>query len=335
MSQAARTVQVVDHIDVAHLAAERTRVLHEALMARPISIPPLWFYDERGSILFDEITRLEEYYPTRSERSILEAEAEAIIALAAPRTLVELGSGTCEKTRVLLDAMASDGRLDMIVPLDISSEMLERSVHELAREYPESSVVGIAADFTDGLEHLTTVGPAMIAFLGSTIGNLRPPERADFLRNVAATLRPGDSFLLGCDLIKDPARLLAAYDDAQGVTADFNRNMLRSINRAFEANFDEDLFDHVATWDPDAAVIEMRLRSRTQMAVEVTGLGLTLDLDEGEDILTETCSKFTVDGMTSELAAAGLRTDAVYLDAAGDFALLLARPDAPLEVEQP
>jgi len=326
MAQDDRSVKIIDRIDAAHLAIERHRALQVGLSAQPASIPPLWFYDERGSILFDEITRLEEYYPTRTERSILEREAGAIVTLAKPRALVELGSGTCEKTRVILDAMEAADLLECIVPLDISTAMLERSVQELASEYPTSSVIGVAADFTDGLEHLGPMPPKMVTFLGSTIGNLLPVERARFLSDVAASLGPSDWLLLGCDLIKDPSRLLAAYNDSQGLTAAFNRNMLSSLNQGVGADFDPELFDHIATWDPERAVIEMRLRAKCAMSVEITDLDLSLDLEEGDEILTETCAKFTVAQVRDELIAAGLTTEAVYLDDASDFALLLARP---------
>lgn len=322
----ARSVRIIDRTETEHLAQQRLSSLRQSLTSRPIAISPLWFYDEEGSLLFDQITRLDEYYPTRTERAILEREAVSIVELAQPRALVELGSGTCEKTRVILDAMEAAGLLDCIVPLDISAEMLERSVHELAGDYPRSSVVGVAADFTDGLAHLEPMPSKMVTFLGSTIGNLLPDERANFLSEIERSLAPGDWFLLGCDLIKDTHRLLAAYDDALGLTGTFNRNMLVSLNHAVGASFDPERFDHVVTWNPTTTTIEMRLRAQSAMTVDIEALEISIDFHEGEEILTETCSKFTVVQMRDELSAAGLVTEAVYLDDDEDFALLLARP---------
>ena len=316
---------IVRYVDDDDLGSAHRAQLRHALSQRPIVIPPMWFYDEDGSLLFDEITRLDEYYPTRTERSILEASSREIVERARPRSLVELGSGTCEKTRVLLDAMRRGGLLETIVPLDISSEMLERSVEELSGEYPGVDVVGVVADFSGGFEFLEEFGARLVAFLGSTIGNFRPTDRARFLTDVAASLGSDDWFLLGFDLVKDPRRLVAAYDDSAGVTAAFNRNMLSSLNHAVGANFEPDQFEHVAVWNEQSSSIEMRLRALCDMDVTITDLDLDFHVTAGEEILTETCAKFTIAGMAAELGEAGLDVAQVFSDDAQDFALMLAK----------
>ena len=325
MASRSTHASIVRYLDDDDLGSAHRTALLNGLAQRPIAIPPMWFYDEHGSLLFEEITRLEEYYPTRTERSILETSSTAIVERAQPRSLVELGSGTCEKTRVLLDAMRDRGLLETIVPLDISSEMLERSVDELSSEYPGTEVVGVVADFSGGFDFLAEFPARLLAFLGSTIGNFRPDDRSRFLRDVAQSLGPDDWFLLGFDLVKDPARLVAAYDDAAGVTAAFNRNMLASLNYTFDANFDAQQFEHHAVWNPDSSSIEMRLRARSTMDVTLNVLGLELRIHAGEDLLTETCAKFTITGMASELSAAGLDVEQVFSDPDDDFALMLAR----------
>ena len=296
------------------------------LRSRPRQIASTWFYDEEGSRLFDEITRLEEYYQTRTERSLLGAHAGQIIEASAARSLLELGSGTCEKTRVLLDELARQGRLERIVPIDISSEFLERSVVELAAEYPQAVVTGLVDDFDGALAALPPAPARLVAFLGGTIGNLRPAERASFFDRLAAQLTDGDSFLLGVDLIKAEDRLLAAYDDAKGVTAEFNRNVLAVLNRSLDGDFDLEAFDHVARWDAEESWIEMRLRARRPQRVRLRSLELVVDFDEGEDLLTEISAKFTVGSISAELEGAGLEVLESFTDPDGDFALILARP---------
>jgi len=295
------------------------------LAASPKVLSPVWFYDEVGSRLFDEITRLPEYYLTRAERSILVASAGEVVAQAGADTLVELGSGTSEKTRLLLDAMAGAGTLRRFVPLDVSEEVLREAAADVAASYG-IEVHAVVGDFSRHLDELPREGRRLVAFLGSTIGNLVPDERARFLTAVRATLRDDDSLLLGTDLVKDRARLLAAYDDAAGVTARFNRNVLCVLNAELWGDFDPEAFDHVACWDEGHRWIEMRLRSRRRQDVTLAAVDRTVRFAAGEEVRTEVSAKFTPEQVELELAAAGLRTDRRWTDAAGDFLVSLARP---------
>ncbi|MGW2282598.1 L-histidine N(alpha)-methyltransferase [Streptomyces sp. NPDC001770] len=291
------------------------------LSRRPKTLPPKWFYDARGSELFEEITRLPEYYPTRAEREILVAHAADIAAASGARTLIELGSGSSEKTRHLLDALPL---LHSYVPVDVSESALTGAAEALLAERPELNVHALIADFTGGLALPGTPGPRLVAFLGGTIGNLLPEERATFLRSVRSILSPGDALLLGTDLVKEPATLVAAYDDASGVTAAFNRNVLEVVNRALDADFDPGAFDHVARWDADAEWIEMRLRARSALTVKIHELDLVVSFEEGEELRTEVSAKFREDRVRGELDAAGLRLDQWWTDSAGRFAVSLA-----------
>jgi L-histidine N-alpha-methyltransferase len=304
--------------------------VHAGLTSGPKTLPPKWFYDERGSKLFDEITRLPEYYPTRTERAILAAEAGQIAKLTRFETLVELGSGTSEKTRLLLDAGRRAGTLHGYVGFDVDEVTLAQAGSVLAAEYPGLAVTGVVGDFEKHVPLLRDVGSGrrMIAFLGSTIGNLDPSERAAFLADVRAALRPGDFFLLGADLVKDAGRLVAAYDDAAGVTAEFNRNVLRVINARLGADFDPDAFEHVALWNAPDERIEMWLRAARAMAVQVPALELTVDFAAGEPMRTEISTKFRRAPLEAELTAAELEPVAFFTDPAGDFALSLSRPCA-------
>ena len=295
------------------------------LAATPKWLSPVWFYDEVGSRLFEEITRLPEYYLTRAERSILVASADEIAARARADTLVELGSGTSEKTRLLLDAMAAAGALRRFVPLDVSEEVLREAAVDVAASYG-IEVHAVVGDFSSHLGDVPGEGRRLVAFLGSTIGNLVPEERARFLASLRETLREGDTFLLGTDLVKDRARLLAAYDDAAGVTARFNRNVLSVLNAELRGDFDPEAFDHVACWDEERRWIEMRLRSRRDQVVELAAVGRTVHFAAGEEVRTEVSAKFTPGQVEAELAAAGLRVDRGWTDPAGDFLLTLARP---------
>jgi L-histidine N-alpha-methyltransferase len=309
----------------AYLDALRHDV-HAGLTATPKSLPPKYFYDARGSDLFNEITRLPEYYPTRAETEILEGHARDIARLTRCESLVELGSGTSAKTRLLLSALVSEGSLREFVPFDVDPAVLSQASSALGLEYPALAVSPIVGDFEVHLDALPRdAGRRVIAFLGSTIGNLEPPERAVFLRSVAAVLRPGDAFLLGTDLVKNVERLQRAYDDAAGVTAEFNRNVLVVINRELGADFDVDSFEHIARWDTEQEWIEMRLRSSRAQRVTVTDLGLTIEFAEGEEMRTEISAKFRSDRVARELAAAGMVSERFWTDAAGDFALTLAR----------
>jgi L-histidine N-alpha-methyltransferase len=308
-------------------AAEALRAdVLAGLTATPKELPPRWFYDERGSELFDRITRLPEYYPTRSERAILAARAGEIAAAAGADVLVELGSGTSEKTRLLLTAMRGAGTLRRFVPFDVDPSVLRAAGAALREEYPGLEVDGVVGDFTRHLGELPTDGRRMVAFLGSTIGNLAPAERAAFLADLAATLQPGDSFLLGTDLVKDEGRLVRAYDDAEGVTAEFNRNVLLVLDRELKADFDPEAFAHVARWDAEHEWIEMRLRSVRDQQVNVAALDLGVSFAAGEEMRTEISAKFRREGVERELAAAGLAMTRWWTDPAGDFGLSLAQP---------
>jgi L-histidine N-alpha-methyltransferase len=295
----------------------------------PKSLPPKWFYDAQGSALFDKITELPEYYPTRAEREILHARATEIAGLTGARTLVELGSGSSDKTRVLLDALRARRTLRCYVPVDVSEPALVAASQALSAEYPGLDVRAVVSDFE---EHLglpadgAAPAPRLVAFLGSTIGNLLPGQRAAFLARIHAGLRPGDFFLLGTDLVKDPAALVAAYDDASGVTAEFNKNVLSVLNAELGADFDPDAFEHVAVWDPEAEWIEMRLRSRMAQTVQVPGVGLTVDFASGEEMRTEVSAKFRRRGVEQELAAAGFVMRSWWTDAADRFGLSLSVP---------
>jgi L-histidine N-alpha-methyltransferase len=298
------------------------------LTASPKDLPPKWFYDERGCELFDEITRLPEYYPTRAERTILEARAADIARATGADTLVELGSGTSEKTRLLLHALADAGTLRRFMPFDVSEPTLRWAAVAIEAEYPGVEVHAVVGDFERHLGDLPRDrhDRRVVAFLGGTIGNLAPAARAAFLADVAAGLADGDAFLLGTDLVKDPARLEAAYDDAAGVTAAFNRNVLSVLNRELGANFAPARFDHVAQWLPDEEWIEMRLRSSSDQAVRVPDLDLGVEFAAGEEMRTEISAKFRREGIEAELAAAGLGLREWWTDAPGDFALSLAVP---------
>jgi len=302
------------------------------LTATPKSLPPKWFYDAEGSELFEKITELPEYYPTRAERAILRAVAPEIAALTGATALVELGSGSSEKTRLLLSALRDAGALRRYVPVDVSESALAAAGDALAAEYPGLAVHAVVADFDQYLGVPSDAGgaaengPRLIAFLGSTIGNMVPAERGAFLRRVRDRLRPGDAFLLGTDLVKDPAVLVAAYDDSAGVTAAFNKNVLAVLNAELGADFDLDAFEHVAVWDAGDEWIEMRLRAASAQSVRVEGLGLTVEFAAGEEMRTEVSAKFREAGVAAELAAAGLATRSWWTDPGGQFGLTLAVP---------
>ncbi|MFF2410761.1 L-histidine N(alpha)-methyltransferase [Streptomyces sp. NPDC058092] len=301
-------------------AALRADVLH-GLTRHPKVLPPKWFYDAHGSELFETITRLPEYYPTRAEREILIDRAEEIAAASGARTLIELGSGSSEKTRHLLDALPA---LHSYVPVDVSESALRGAAEALLAHRPDLSVHALIADFTGGLALPGTPGPRLIAFLGGTIGNLLPDERSVFLKSVRSLLSPGDGLLLGTDLVKDEEVLVAAYDDAAGVTAEFNKNVLRVVDRELGADFDPADFDHVALWDPEREWIEMRLRARAALTVKIPDLNLVVPFEAGEELRTEVSAKFRKEGVRAELAAAGLRLDQWWTDSGDRFALSLA-----------
>jgi L-histidine N-alpha-methyltransferase len=320
------TVAVDVHLAAPDWAEVLAAEVRSGLTASPKVLSPVWFYDERGSELFDEITRLDEYYPTRAERSILDLHAAEIAGRSGATTLIELGSGTSDKTRLLLDAMAARGTLERFVPFDVSEETLRAAAASIAGEYG-LDVRAVVGDFHRHLALLPRDGRRMVAFLGGTIGNLTPVKRRQFFGDLRAAMDDDEWLLLGTDLVKDPGRLVAAYDDAQGVTAEFNRNMLRVLNRELGADFDPDAFDHVALWNAEAAWIEMRLRSCRPQRVRVGQLDLEVAFAEGEDLWTEISAKFTRDGLRRELADSGFAVEVGWTDPDGDFLLTLARPD--------
>ena len=297
------------------------------LTATPKALPPKWFYDERGSVLFEQITRLPEYYPTRAEREILVDRAAEIAARTGARSLVELGSGSGEKTRLLLDALRAHGTLETYVPMDVSPSALLESGRLLVRDYPGLVVRAVMADFDHQLGVLPVGERRLTAFLGGTIGNLEPPARAKFLAELRASTRAGDWFLLGTDLVKDPAVLVPAYDDAQGVTARFNKNVLHVVNRELAADFDVAAFEHVALWDAEEEWIEMRLRSTRDQLVTVGGLGLEVPFAAGEEMRTEVSAKFRADGIAAELAGVGFAVRDQWTDGEGRFLVTLAEAD--------
>jgi L-histidine N-alpha-methyltransferase len=312
-----------------HLAADSAfealcRDVRDGLQSSPKSLPPKWFYDSVGSDLFDQITRLPEYYPTRAEAEILRSRAAEIASVTGADTLVELGSGTSEKTRVLLDALREHGALRRFVPFDVDASMLSAAGSAIQREYPGVEIAAVCGDFEEHLAKIPSGGRRLFVFLGSTIGNLAPVARAEFLAALAAVLQPGDSLLLGTDLVKDTNRLVQAYDDAAGVTAQFNRNVLAVINRELNADFDIDAFRHVASWNAAEERMEMWLRSERAQRVRIAALNLTVDFDAGEQVLTEVSCKFRADAVADELAQAGLRLTGWWTDAAGDFGLSLS-----------
>jgi L-histidine Nalpha-methyltransferase len=298
-------------------------------LTRPAKeLPPKHFYDARGSELFDRICELPEYYPTRTERAILETRADAIVAATGVRDLVELGSGTAAKTRVLLDAMARAGTLWRYVPFDVDAGMVRDSAAALAADYPGLEVHGVAGDFEHDLDQIPPPEPGcprIVAFLGGTIGNFIPGSRRRFLRELAARLDEDGFLLLGTDLVKDPAVLEAAYDDSAGVTAEFNLNILRVLNRELDADFDPDQFEHVAFFDPQREWIEMRLRARRAHSVRVEAIDLDLEFGRGEELRTEISAKFTPERVRADFAAAGLELVEWLTDPEELFALSLAR----------
>ena len=288
-------------------------------------LSPRYFYDERGSELFEAITETPEYYPTRAERAILEEHAPALVAAAGePATLIELGSGSAAKTRVLLDAMRDSGSLRAYAPVDISEEITRSTAARIAAEY-DIAVHGMVCDFERDLERIPLSGPRLIAFLGGTIGNFEPQQRASFLARVANLLEPDDRFLLGTDLVKDSATLEAAYNDAGGVTAAFNKNVLAVLNARLGADFDLDAFEHVAFFDEENLFVDIRLRSLKRQMVTFRDLGMTVAFERGEEMRTEISTKFARTGLEGIYAEAGLALTDWWTDPEGLFGLSLAR----------
>jgi L-histidine N-alpha-methyltransferase len=319
------TLTVDVHLPPDHRRAAMAADVEAGLTADPKSLPPVWFYDDRGSELFDEITRLEEYYPTRTERSILTAHARDIVDTAGADVLVELGSGTSDKTRLLLDAMVAAGRLDAFVPFDVSEATLRAAARDIVDTYhvPVHAIVG---DFHHHLGTIPRSGRRLVAFLGSTIGNLDPAQRRRFFFDLDTTLDHDEWLLLGTDLVKDRDRLVAAYDDVRGVTAAFNRNVLAVLDNELHAHFELDAFEHVALWNDAQQWIEMRLRSTRDQLVAIDDLQLKVQFDAGEEMRTEIAAKFTPDRLQDELWQSGFVVAETWTDPASDFLLTLAHP---------
>ncbi|QUQ66579.1 L-histidine N(alpha)-methyltransferase [Kutzneria sp. CA-103260] len=318
---------VENHLTADHMARALRNDVRAGLAGPLKSLPPKWFYDAVGSDLFERITELPEYYPTRAEREVLRARAAEIAAVTRARTLVELGSGSSDKTRTLLDALRTNGSLRQFVPMDVSESALRSAAETIVGEYPGLSVHAVVGDFTEHLALLPGDGPRMIAFLGGTIGNLLPAERAKFFGSIREVLEPGEWLLLGTDLVKDPGVLVPAYDDAQGVTAQFNLNVLRVVNRELDADFDPDSFAHVAVWDAANEWIEMRLRALRPMHVRLPEAGIEVDFAAGEELRTEISAKFRHERVTAELADAGFTLAHWWTDEAQRFAVSLSRAE--------
>ncbi len=318
-------------IEVHYTGAQGAEMAHEVrtgLTTKPKELAPKYFYDERGSQLFEQITGLPEYYPTRAEREILSTRCgEILTAAGSPRTLIELGSGSAAKTRHLLTAMEEAGCLELFVPVDISEEITHETAASLVEEYPGLSVRGLVCDFEQDLELIPEAeGGRLIAFLGGTIGNLYPDPRRDFLARIAELLGPGDRLLLGTDLVKETARLNAAYNDSAGVTAEFNKNVLSVLNGELGADFDPDGFEHIARYDEEQAWMDIGLRSVVDQTVRIDGLDLTVRFAAGERMRTEISAKFTRGHLDRVYREAGLEMSGWFTDPAGDYALSLAAP---------
>ena len=313
------------HLGPDDVAAALRADVRQGLTAPVKELPPKWLYDEAGSALFDQITRLEEYYPTEAEREILLRHASTIIERARAHTIVELGAGTSDKTRALLDAGRDAGSLRRFVPFDVSEEFLRSTAYTLADTYPGLEVHGVVGDFDHHIDRIPRGSERrMVVLLGGTIGNYPTVVRKDFLREIVGGMSSGDRFLLGTDLVKDPERMVLAYDDPQGVTAAFNKNVLQVINRELEADFDPTRFDHEATWDAHEEWMDLGLRSRVDQRVRVEALDLDVDFAAGEYLRTEVSAKFRLPSLADELAAVGLDIEHWFTDMAGDYAVSLS-----------
>lgn len=323
MTPSAPPIEV--HMTPAEVAGALADDVRKGLGAQPKTLPPKWLYDPAGCDLFERICELPEYYPTRTERSILARRAGDVASITGASTVVELGSGTSEKTRLVLDSLRAAGTLRRFVGFDVAEPTLRSALVSLGERYPGMDVAGVVGDFERHLDQIPAGRDRLVIFLGGTIGNLEPPARRVFLASLGSVLDAGEWLLLGTDLVKEPRRLIAAYDDSQGVTAEFNRNILSVINKELGARFDLAAFDHLARWNPDEEWIEMRLRSRRDQRVEIPALEMIVDFDEGEEMLTEISAKFRVERLEHELRAAGFEARAMWVDEGGDFAVSLSR----------
>jgi L-histidine Nalpha-methyltransferase len=326
VSATAEQIAIEVHLPEGGTWAGMAEDVREGLSCPFKELPPKYFYDERGSALFERITELDEYYPTRAERSILDARAGEIVAAAEPTTLIELGSGAASKTRCLLDAMRDAGTLETYVPVDISEEITRRAAAELVDEYEDIRVHGIICDYETHLERVPREEGALIAFLGGTIGNFRPAPRRSFLARIATLMYPGDRFLLGTDLVKDPAVLELAYNDRAGVTEEFNKNVLHVLNRELEADFEPDAFEHIAFWDAENEWMDIRLRSLAEQFIDLKALDMRTHFARNEEMRTEISTKFTRDRLEASYADAGLELVEWWTDPDELYALSLAKP---------
>jgi L-histidine N-alpha-methyltransferase len=321
------TKHIEIYLDTDDLVRDLRADARAGLLAEPKTLPPKWFYDERGSELFEQITELAEYYPTRAEREVLTRHADDIAAEVGAKTLVELGSGSSDKTRLLLDALHRRGTLATFVPLDVSESALRAAASAINADYADLDVHAIVADFTTHLDRIPAGDSRLVAFLGGTIGNFTPAQRATFLRALRGVLEPGEWLLLGTDLVKDPVTLVAAYADAAGVTAEFNRNVLRVLNRELDGDFDVASFTHVALWDAEHEWIEMRLRAEHAQDVHLKALDLRVTFAAGEELRTEISAKFRRSGVEGELAEAGFAPVRWWTDPARRFGVSLSRAE--------
>ncbi|WP_434612611.1 L-histidine N(alpha)-methyltransferase [Arthrobacter sp. A5] len=327
MNPSKTALEIVHHLPPHYLERTLREDVRAGLSKPAKTLPPKWFYDQRGSELFEQITQLQEYFPTRAERSILEDHAWEMAAASPAETLIELGSGSSRKTPLLLDALKDAGDLRSYVAVDVSDSALTEANSGLSRAYPDLILQAVAADFESQLQLLPKDGRRMVAFLGGTIGNLEPDPRAQFLTQVRELLgQEGGSLLLGTGLVQPPEILIPAYDDPSGVTADFNRNVLRVLNAELGADFDVEAFEHVAVWNAAKEWIEMRLRATRAMQVQVPGAGLEISFDWGEDLRTEISAKFRREGIVAELEAARLTVVGQWTDADERYAMTLAEP---------
>jgi L-histidine N-alpha-methyltransferase len=319
-------IEIEDYLPEGGSLAGLVEDVREGLSSPFKEIPPKYFYDERGSELFERITELPEYYPTRTERAILHERAGEIVAVGEPTTLIELGSGAASKTRELLDAIDATGRLETYIPVDISEEITRRVAEELVSEYDGLHVHGIVCDYETHLERVPREEGALIAFLGGTIGNFRPGPRRSFLARIATLMYPEDRFLLGTDLVKDVAVLEAAYNDSAGVTAEFNKNVLHVLNRELDADFVPDNFEHVAFFDTENEWIDIRLRSLTEQFIDLKALDMRTHFARNEEMRTEISTKFTRERLETSYADAGLELVEWWTDPDELYALSLAKP---------
>lgn len=325
MSSSTDRRSVLRHLAPDHIERSLRADVLQGLTSSPKTLPPKWFYDERGSGLFERITELPEYYPTRAEREVLELFAGQIATASPAETVIELGSGSSRKTPLLLNALKGAGSLRRYVAVDVSESALVEAGNALATAFPDLDLHAVTADFETQLHLLPRQGHRMVAFLGGTIGNFEPPARARFLSDTHELLGPGGgSLLLGTDLVKSPRVLVPAYADAEGVTADFNRNVLRVLNAELGADFDVDAFEHVAVWRPREEWIEMRLRASRPMLVHLPGVNLDIEFHAGEELRTEISAKFRVEGIAGELKRAGFSVLGQWTDRQNRYALTLA-----------